>query len=98
MGQGDAVTGPRRRDWLAAAAALPLLGCRAERAATGALVGTHPERGHRLREGVAVRDPVQRRARVLIAGAGIAGLAAARALRLAGIDDLVVLDLEDEAG
>jgi protoporphyrinogen oxidase len=39
-----------------------------------------------------------RRTRFLIAGAGVAGLAAARALRLRGIADVVVLDLEDQAG
>src|SRR5690606_30807976 len=32
------------------------------------------------------------------AGGGVAGLAAARALRLAGVEDLVLLELEDEAG
>src|SRR5690606_23098617 len=31
-------------------------------------------------------------------GGGVAGLAAARALRLAGVDDVVLLELEDEAG
>jgi monoamine oxidase len=35
---------------------------------------------------------------VVVAGAGVAGLAAARALRAGGIEDLAVLDLEDEAG
>ena len=39
-----------------------------------------------------------RRARVVIAGGGIAGLAAARALRLAGQDDFVLLELEDQPG
>ena len=34
----------------------------------------------------------------LIAGGGVAGLAAARALRQRGIDDFVVLELEDSAG
>jgi predicted NAD/FAD-dependent oxidoreductase len=35
---------------------------------------------------------------VLIAGGGIAGLSAARALRLAGIDNHVLLELEDQPG
>ena len=39
-----------------------------------------------------------RRVGALVVGAGIAGLAAARALRAAGIDDCHVLDLEDHAG
>ena len=41
---------------------------------------------------------VQRRAQVLIVGAGIAGLSAARALRMRGVDDVHVLELEDSAG
>ena len=39
-----------------------------------------------------------RRANVLVVGAGIAGLAAARALGRSGIDDVHVFDLEDAAG
>ena len=39
-----------------------------------------------------------RHARVVIAGAGIAGLAAARALRTAGIDDVLIIDALDEVG
>lgn len=35
---------------------------------------------------------------VLIAGGGVAGLAAARALRLTGVDDFALLELEDAAG
>ena len=38
------------------------------------------------------------RCRVLIAGGGVAGLAAARALRLRGVDDVALLELEDAAG
>ena len=41
---------------------------------------------------------VQRRAAAVVVGAGIAGLAAARALLRAGIDDVHVFDLEDGAG
>jgi predicted NAD/FAD-dependent oxidoreductase len=41
---------------------------------------------------------VPRKTRVLIAGGGVAGLAAARALRLRGMDDFALLELEDEAG
>ncbi|MBK0391510.1 NAD(P)-binding protein [Ramlibacter algicola] len=90
--------GWRRRTWLAAAASLPLGACAPRAEVTGALTGTHPERGHLLRHARATGDVVQRRASVVIAGAGVAGLAAARALRLAGIDDFVLLDLEDEGG
>ena len=40
----------------------------------------------------------QRRADVLVLGAGVAGLAAARALRDAGVENIAVLELEDRPG
>ncbi|MEP7295682.1 MAG: FAD-dependent oxidoreductase [Burkholderiales bacterium] len=93
----------RRRALLAAAAALPLAACtRTEPAAyAGGWVGAIAERGHRLRDtksGALPVPDVQRRAPVLIVGAGISGLAAARTLMRGGVDDVHVLDLEDEAG
>ena len=93
-----------RRGVLAAAAALPLVGCTRgvdAPAYTGGWVGANAARGHRLREAKSGALPVpgvQRRAGVLVVGAGIAGLAAARSLARAGIDDVHVFDLEDEAG
>ncbi|TFZ01781.1 FAD-dependent oxidoreductase [Ramlibacter humi] len=89
----------RRREWLAAAAALPAYGCAPALAPVeGGFAGPSPERGHLLRA-TRVGAPSQvRRARLVIAGGGIAGLAAARALRLAGVDDFVLLELEDESG
>jgi predicted NAD/FAD-dependent oxidoreductase len=105
MGQGAPVTIGRRAVLAAAtaAAALPLAGCtRGEPAAyTGSWVGANAERGHRLRDAASAALPapeVQRRASVLVIGAGVSGLAAARALIRAGIDDVRVFDLEDEAG
>ncbi len=60
------------------------------------------ERGHALRDRLARGDlPTadrSRRARVLIVGAGVAGLAAARALRLRGVDDIALLELADMPG
>jgi monoamine oxidase len=94
----------RRRTWLAGAAALPWAGCTrdAPRGFEGSWLGAAHERGHRLRE---VWPPagesagaVPRRAGVIVVGAGIAGLATARALMRAGIDDVQVFDLEDGAG
>ena len=74
-------------------------GCTAEAPPLqGGWVGTHPERGHRLRGELPRGDGPVRRASVLIIGAGIAGLACARALASQGIDDFAVLDLEDQAG
>ncbi len=93
----------RRRTLLAVAALAPLVGCtRSDAPAwTGGWIGANVERGHRLRERKAGGLPApefQRRAGAIVVGAGIAGLAAARELRRAGIDDVQVLDLEDEAG
>ena len=93
----------RRRTVLAAAAALPIAACaRHELAAySGGWVGANAERGHRLRDmksGARPTPAAQRRASVLVIGAGISGLAAARALTRRGVDDVHVLDLEDAAG
>lgn len=110
MGPGAAVTHPRldRRQLLglAGASALGLSACQAAPEIAGGFVGTHPERGHVLRDAsthastpTSTRPPdVTRRTRVLIAGGGVAGLAAARALRQAGVDDFALLELEDTAG
>jgi glycine/D-amino acid oxidase-like deaminating enzyme len=94
------------RAGLAAGIAGTLAGCARPakldlRALPGGWVGAGAERGHRLRdlrEGALPAPSVQRRADVLIIGAGIAGLAAARALAQAGVDDVQVLELEDSAG
>ena len=64
----------------------------------GGWVGTHPERGHRLRGELPPADGPLKKTSVLIVGAGIAGLAAARELARRGIDDFALLDLEDQAG
>ena len=64
----------------------------------GGWVGTHPERGHRLRGELPNAEGPLRKASIVIVGAGIAGLACARALARRGIDDIALLDLEDQAG
>ncbi|MEO3691555.1 flavin monoamine oxidase family protein [Roseateles paludis] len=65
----------------------------------GGWVGTHPERGHRLREPLpSASTATPRQAHVLIVGAGIAGLACARELQRRGVDDVAILDLEPTAG
>ncbi|MEO6016391.1 MAG: FAD-dependent oxidoreductase [Polaromonas sp.] len=95
----------KRRHFLAATAVSPGLvfgtsACTPHSEIEGGFTGIQHERGHLLRTPIAVpRVPtVTRRTRVLIAGGGVAGLAAARALRLRGIDDFVLLELEDSAG
>jgi predicted NAD/FAD-dependent oxidoreductase len=95
----------KRRQFLATGS-LALAGCRsASREIDGGFTGVRFERGHRLRPassgapGAAQASPgATRRVHTLIAGGGVAGLAAARALRQRGIDDFVVLELEDSAG
>ncbi|HKX41586.1 MAG TPA: FAD-dependent oxidoreductase [Burkholderiaceae bacterium] len=94
----------RRRGLLTAAACAPLLGCApdAPPALTGGWVGANAERGHRWRDntksGAWPEPALQSRADVLVVGAGVAGLAAARALVAAGITDVRLFDLEDVPG
>ena len=94
----------QRRDFLSvagAAGALALSGCEAPPPPIeGGFTGIDVARGHALRDG-ALKGPSPasvKRTRVVIAGGGVAGLAAARALRLAGVEDFVLLELEDAAG
>ncbi|CAN7675932.1 FAD-dependent oxidoreductase [Variovorax paradoxus] len=94
----------QRRDFLGvagAAGALALSGCEAPPPPIeGGFTGIDVARGHALRDG-ALKGPspaTVKRTRVVIAGGGVAGLAAARALRLAGVEDFVLLELEDAAG
>jgi protoporphyrinogen oxidase len=95
-----------RRDLLAGLLGLPLAamaGC--GRSApwlppAGEIVGANQTLGHRLRSPLTVElraeqfQPVE----VAIVGGGIAGLSAARKLKLAGVEDFVVLELEDVVG
>ncbi|WP_310734454.1 FAD-dependent oxidoreductase [Piscinibacter defluvii] len=94
-----------RRRWLAGSAALiglpALPGCGRRGAALpeARWIGASHERGHRLRDAPAGGAPAQvHEADALVLGAGIAGLAAARALLRGGVDDLRVLELEDMPG
>jgi monoamine oxidase len=107
MGQGARVG---RRSVLAAGAAgwltAKMSGCARPESAVDAVaaatwVGAAADRGHRLRgeRSAALPAPaVQRRADVLVIGAGIAGLAAGRALQQGGIEDIALLELEDAPG
>ena len=101
--------GPTRRAVLAAgsvAALAVLAGCeRRPVGYEGGWIGASFERGHWLRSGPppgksgALPEPaLVRRAGAIVVGAGIAGLAAARALMRSGVDDVRVLELEDVAG
>ena len=93
-----------RRGLLAATALAPLASCSRDASAsyTGGWVGAPHERGHRLRDlsksGQWPEPAVQRRAGVVVVGAGIAGLACARTLAKSGLDDVQLFDLEDAPG
>lgn len=88
----------KRRHFLAGSA-LPLFGCAKPNDITGGFAGVNHERGHLLRDSRQWPAPsVLRKTDVLIAGGGVAGLAAARALRLKGNDDFALLELEASAG
>jgi monoamine oxidase len=90
----------KRRSFLAASSLpLALIGCDKPPAIEGGFIGAAFERGHLLRQLQPQRTPAKtHRTRVLIAGGGVAGLAAARALRLRGLHDFALLELEDSAG
>src|SRR6185503_420103 len=99
MGQGASIA---RRAVLAAGIGAPwaigaLAGCTRgdARGYDGAWLGASPTRGHRVRAGETVSAATQQRADVVIIGGGIAGLACARTLARRGIDDVVLLELED---
>lgn len=95
MGKGGEV----KRRHLLAAATLPLWGCSSPHEITGDFTGIDHTRGHQLRDTKTWPAPViTRKVHTVIAGGGVAGLAAARALRLRGQDDFVLLELEDSAG
>ncbi len=95
------------RRQLLQAGALAAAGCTADAPpapATARWLDAEHARGHRLRDmarGKSASLPpsaVQRRAAVVVVGAGVAGLAAARALAQAGVDDVQLLELANAAG
>jgi monoamine oxidase len=96
--------GSERRHFLLAGVAAALSGAACQPRDTvahiqGDFMGVNLERGHLLQQPRAqLTSAYTRQTGVLIAGGGVAGLAAARALRLAGQEDFAVLELEDSAG
>jgi len=95
MGQG----GTLKRRTLLGAVALAACTAREGAPAPAAWVGARHERGHRLQQAAPLPTAaVQRRAGALVLGAGVAGLAAARALARQGVDDVHLLELEDQPG
>ncbi len=102
------MTDASRRDFLLAGASLAapaiLTGCAKpddwRTRVDGRWVGDNAALGHRVRDAqrVTPAGARERRCDVLVVGAGIAGLAAARALQRAGVADVAVLELEDQPG
>lgn len=96
-----------RRDLLTAFLGMPLAlsGCGRTKGHVpplppGELVGASVGIGHQLREGLKAEVSEDRweTRRVVIVGAGIAGLSAARKLSKAGLDDFSILELEPKPG
>lgn len=92
----------KRRRFLAATAAAPALftgSCTPHQKIPGSIVGGSFKAGHRLRQGGGFPQPSRTiKTDVIIAGGGVAGLAAARRLRQLGIQDYLMLELEHEPG
>jgi protoporphyrinogen oxidase len=90
-----------RRELIAQFLGMPLLAaCERDpvRAYEGALLGQDHKLGHKLRDGFAPEPQGRRRVRVVIVGAGVAGLSAAWRLERAGVRDFEVLELETTVG
>jgi hypothetical protein len=65
---------------------------------SGRLLGPSAALGHRLRDHSYPPTSASRETQVVIAGAGIAGLAAAHALRRQGVRDVLMIDVLNEPG
>jgi protoporphyrinogen oxidase len=95
-----------RREVLAAFLGIPaaLAACNSHQKTVapppGELVGASDLIGHRIRDGlnIPLSQTRSERARIVIVGGGIAGLSAARQLLNAGIEDFVLLELEQAPG
>ena len=84
---------------MAALALLPAGGCSTAPPFPGTLGGPDLARGHRLRDRqYPAASGAEQRAGIVIAGGGVAGLAAGWALAEAGFTDFALLELEDETG
>lgn len=81
----------------AAAGAAALGGC-GDAEVSGGLGGADIRRGHALRDRKFPEPAVEERAGVVIAGGGVAGLAAGWVLAEAGMSDFTLFELEDATG
>ena len=91
----------KRREFLAAgAAAVAAAACGKAQPPLppGALLATRHDVGHRLRDGGLPAPGERRRRKVVIVGAGLAGLSAAWRFRKSGFDDFELVELERAPG
>jgi NAD(P)-binding Rossmann-like domain len=88
------------RGTLAGLTAGALAGCDGahEMRIPGRMLDSGMDLGHRLRTGGLPAPDSQRSARVVVAGGGIAGLAACHALRQAGVRDVLMIEALSESG
>ena len=93
----------KRGDFIKLSAGLAAIGpfldaCETKQPISGRIVGTAAATGHLLRDR-SFKDPEQYESKkVVIVGGGVSGLSAARHLFKNGIEDIVILDLEEQAG
>lgn len=94
-----------RRTALGASAAIlacgPSRACKTQtKLPAGRIVGQVERMGHLLRSGaIPSIDTLELEAhRVIVVGAGVAGLSCARALKQAGVEDVLVLELDEQPG
>jgi phytoene dehydrogenase-like protein len=91
----------RRREFLAAAAALAAGACTSWRSGAippGEMLATNHRAGHLLRDGGVPAPSEVRKVPIAIVGGGIGGLSAAWRLARAGVRDYEIFELEDAAG
>lgn len=93
-------SGVTRRAALLAPLGLGLAACRDQAPASydGNWLGAAHARGHQLRDSGVFTPTLTKRCAVAVVGGGVAGLAAARALLRAGVEEVQVFELEDEPG
>src|SRR6478609_12055016 len=89
-----------RREFLVASAALAAAGCTksVRPLPPGEMLSTRHALSHRMRDGGLPAATETRKAKVVIVGGGLSGLAAAWRLRRAGFSDFEVLELESAPG